>query len=52
MLVSAQVSNEQKLSWLKLWNQSEMLKEEENFPKQGFLDRIFDKWLHKATLWP
>jgi hypothetical protein len=49
MLASTQVSNEQKVSWLKLWNQFGVLKEAMKFPKQGFSDGTFDKWLHKAT---
>ncbi len=28
-----------------------MLKEVAKFPKQGFLNGTFDKWLHKATFW-
>ncbi len=51
MLTSTHVTNEQKVSWLKLWNQSGVLKEGVKFPKHRFLDGTFDKWLHKATLW-
>ncbi len=47
MLASAQVTNEQKVSR----NQSNVLKEAKKFPKQGFLDGTFDKWLHKTTFW-
>jgi hypothetical protein len=36
----------------KLWNQSSVLKETTKFPQHGFSDGTFDKWLHKATLWP
>ncbi len=28
-----------------------MLKEATKFPKQGFSNGTFDKWLHKATFW-
>jgi hypothetical protein len=49
MLASAMVMNEQKISWLKLWNQFDVLKEATKFPKHGFLDGTFDKWLHKAN---
>ncbi len=37
------------LSLLKQWNESNVLKKANIFPKQGFLDIQFDKWLHKAT---
>jgi hypothetical protein len=49
MLAFALVTNEQKVSWLKLWNQSNVLREATKFPKHGFSDGTFDKWLHKAT---
>jgi hypothetical protein len=42
---------EQKVSRLKLWNQFGVLREVAKFPKHGFLDGTFDKWLHKATFW-
>ncbi len=48
MLAFAYVTNEH-VYWLKLWNQSGVLKEATKFPKQGFLDGTFDKWLHKTT---
>jgi hypothetical protein len=51
MLVFACVSNEQELQCLKTWNQSGVLCETQKFPKQGFCDSIFDKWLPKATFW-
>jgi hypothetical protein len=51
MLTFAHVTNEQKVSWLKLLNQSGVLKEAMKFPKQGFSDGTFGKWLHKATFW-
>jgi hypothetical protein len=51
MLTSTMVMNEQKISWLKLWNQFDVLKEATKFPKHGFLDGTFDKWLHKANFW-
>lgn len=28
-----------------------VLREVAKFPKQGFLNGTFDKWLHKATFW-
>jgi len=28
-----------------------VLRETTKFPKHGFLDGTFEKWLHKATLW-
>jgi hypothetical protein len=49
MLAFALVTNEQKVFWLKLWNQSNVLRETTKFPKHGFSDGTFDKWLHKAT---
>jgi hypothetical protein len=49
MLACTQVSNEHKVSWLKLWNQFGVLEEVVKFPKQGFSDGTFDKCLHKAT---
>jgi hypothetical protein len=51
MLASTLVSNEQNVSWLKLWNQFGVLKETAKFPKQGFSDGTFDKWFHKAIFW-
>jgi hypothetical protein len=44
MLASAQIMNEQKVPWLKLWNQFNVLKEVVKFAKH-------DKWLHKATFY-
>jgi len=49
MLACTHVTNEQKVSLLKIWNQSNVLKEAKKFPKQGFLNGAFDKWLHKTT---
>ncbi len=51
LLVSLQVNNEQKVSWLKQWNQSSVLKEAQKFPKVKLSNAIFEKWLHKATFW-
>jgi len=48
MLAFAYVTNEH-VYWLKLWNQYGVLKGATKFPKQGFLDGTFDKWLHKTT---
>ncbi len=33
------------------WNEYKVLKKAKKFPKQGFYDSMFDKWLHKATFW-
>jgi hypothetical protein len=49
MLALAMVSNEDKVSWLIQWNESSVLNEAINFPKQGFSNFMFDRWLHKAT---
>ncbi len=49
MLASTQIINEQKVSWLKFWNQSSVLKEATKFPKHGFSNGTFDKWLHMVT---
>jgi hypothetical protein len=38
LLVYSQVSNEQKVSWLKEWNQSPILKEVQKFPKVRLLN--------------
>jgi hypothetical protein len=43
MLASAQVTNEQKVSWLKLWNRSGVLWEVAKFLKHGFSYGAFDK---------
>jgi hypothetical protein len=43
------VTPQQKLSWLKWWNESNVLKEANIFPKQGFSNQQFDKWQHKAS---
>jgi hypothetical protein len=40
-----------KRSSLKLWNQFGVLREATKFPKHGFLDGTFDKWLYKMTFW-
>ncbi len=42
MLTSTHVTNEQKVSWFKLWNQSNVLGEATNFPKHGFSYGTFD----------
>ncbi len=51
MLAYAHVTNEQKVLWLKLWNQSNVLKEVKKFPQHGFSNGTFDKWLYKVTFW-
>jgi hypothetical protein len=51
MLTSTHVTNEQKVLWLKLWNQSSVLREAIKFPKHGFSNGTFDKWFYKATFW-
>jgi hypothetical protein len=51
MLTSTHVTNEQKVLWLKLWNQSNVLRETRKFSKHGFSNGTFDKWLYKATFW-
>jgi hypothetical protein len=51
LLVSFQVSSEQKVFWLKQWNQSPVLREVQKFPNVGVSNAIFDKWLHKVTFW-
>jgi hypothetical protein len=43
MLTSAHVTNEQKVFWLKLWNQFSVLREVRKFPKHGFPNGTFDK---------
>jgi hypothetical protein len=43
MLTSTHVTNEQKVLWLKLWNQSSVLKEARKIPKHGFSNGTFDK---------
>ncbi len=48
MLTYSCVTPQQKLSWLKTWNESNVLKEAKKFLEQGFLDQQFDKWFHKA----
>jgi hypothetical protein len=49
MLAFSCVTPRQKLSWFKKWNELNVLREAKKFPKQGFSDEQFDKWLHKAT---
>jgi hypothetical protein len=49
MLAYENVSFEQKLTWLKYWNESDVLQETKIFPMFGLFDVQFDKWLHKAT---
>jgi len=51
MLTSAHVTNEQKVLWLKLWNQSSVLREARKFSKHGFSNGTFGKWLYKTTFW-
>ncbi len=51
MLTSTHVANEQKVLWLKLWNQFNVLKETRKFSKHGFSNGTFDKWLYKVTFW-
>ncbi len=36
MLASTHVTNEQKVSWLKLWNQSSVLKKQQNFQNMDY----------------
>jgi hypothetical protein len=45
------MSKEQKVVWLRQWNEFRVLKGAKKFPKQGFSNIQFDKWLHKATFW-
>jgi hypothetical protein len=42
ILVYSCVSLDQKLTWLKQWNESNVLKEVKKFPKQDFLDIQID----------
>jgi len=49
MLASLAISNEQEVLWLMQWNKSNVFREAKKFPKQGFSNFMFDKWLHKAT---
>ncbi len=49
MLIYCFMNHEQKLAWLKQWNEFGLSKEAKKVPKQGFLESQFDKWLHKAT---
>jgi hypothetical protein len=51
MLTYAHVMNEYKVSWLKLWNQSSVLKEVVKFPKHGFSNGTFNKWFHTTIFW-
>ncbi len=51
MLTFAHVTNEQKVLWLKLWNQFSVLKEARKFQKHEFSDGTFDKWLYKVIFW-
>jgi hypothetical protein len=48
MLAYSCVIPQQQLSWLKTWNELNVLREAKKFPKQGFSVQQFDKWLHKA----
>jgi hypothetical protein len=49
MLVTSAMSPTMKVKWLQRWNQSATLREALKFPKPGFNDSMFPKWLHKAT---
>jgi hypothetical protein len=40
-----------KVKWLQRWNQSATLRETLKFPKPGFNDSMFPKWLYKGTWW-
>jgi len=51
MLASIAISNKHKLAWFIQWNESNVLKETNKIPKQGFSNKIFFQWLHKATFW-
>ncbi len=48
MLVSTFVNTKQNFFWLRQWNQFGVIKEAQKFPKHGFLDANFDKWLQRA----
>jgi hypothetical protein len=50
MLVYYSVSKEHKVSWLKQWNEFRVMKEAKKFPKHGFSNIQFDKWLHKGNI--
>ena len=41
----------QKVKWLERWNKSASFRETQKFPKPGFNDADFVRWLHKATWW-
>jgi len=49
MLTYSYVLVEQKLLWLKMWNEFIVLQEAKNFVKLKFLNSQFNKWLHNAT---
>jgi hypothetical protein len=51
MLVYMCVSPEEKIVWLKQWNESNVLQEAKKFLMFDFFDDQFDKWFHKATFW-
>jgi hypothetical protein len=51
MLAYSCVTLEHKLPWFKKWNELSVLREAKKFPKQGFPNEQFDKWLHKVTFW-
>ncbi len=51
MLAYARVFLEQKLTWLKQWNESSVIRKAKKFPTFGFMNVQFDKWFHKATFW-
>jgi hypothetical protein len=38
MFVDSSVNKEQKVAWLRQWNEFGVLREAKKFPKQGFLD--------------
>ncbi len=49
MFIYSNVSAEQKLLWLKIWNEFFVLWEVKKFPNLRFFYSQFDKRLHKAT---
>ncbi len=51
MLTYSYILAKQKLSWLEMWNEFIVLWKAKIFPKHGFFDSQFDKWLHKETFW-
>ncbi len=47
-IFSSQMNSEQKVLWLKQWNQSLVLRQVQKFLETSLLNAIFEKWLHKA----